>query len=210
MTLHRLVLLRHGQTDWNVSRTYQGQHDVPLNQTGREQARAAAAALAGLGVDRVVASPLSRAAETAGMLATAAGVDVETDHRLTEIDVGSWVGWDMERAYREDPGFAAAMREGLDYRRSLSGETAAEVGERVGGALRDVVASSADGSTVVVVSHGLAIRMGACALLGWGYELSLQLAAPRNCHWGVLEPAHSGGWRLMSWNLAAPGFGGRE
>lgn len=203
----RLVLWRHGQTDWNVTGTYQGQHDIALNERGLAQAREAAPVLAGFGPSRIVASPLSRADTTARTLAELTGLQVDHDDRLTEINVGSWVGYDWDRACAEDPQFPVAVREGRDHRRSEMGETAGEVGVRVGSALRDIAASAGKGDTVVVVSHGLAIRMGACDLLGWDFRTSLQLAAPGNCAWGILQPTRDHGWRIATWNTQVGGTG---
>jgi probable phosphoglycerate mutase len=92
---------------------YSGRLDIPLTDTGREQARQAAAALAGAGVDAVVTSPLARARETAQAIADATGAPLTVDERLTEIDYGSFEGLDRAGAraqlgqafedWRDDP-----------------------------------------------------------------------------------------------------------
>lgn len=203
MTAARLVLWRHGQTDWNASGRYQGQLDIPLNDTGRAQARAAAPHVAALGPTLLYSSDLSRARETAGSLADLTGLEVVVDPRFREIHCGSWQGYVSAQAFAEDPDFEVAIREGRDHRRSATGETAMEVGERVSAALRDVAATAPDGATVVVATHGLATKMATTLMLGGGYAQSLLLAPPENCSWTVLVPAR-GGWRLQSYNNVAP------
>ena len=75
MTAGKVLLLRHGQTDWNVALRLQGQSDIDLNEVGREQARSVAAALAALEPAAVAASDLSRARETAELVAGGLGLD---------------------------------------------------------------------------------------------------------------------------------------
>lgn len=84
--------LRHGQTDWNRDGRYQGTSDTPLNETGLAQARAAAAALAKVTIDRVVASPLIRALKTAAIVAEAIGAPIHIDSGLRERSFGSFDG----------------------------------------------------------------------------------------------------------------------
>lgn len=198
----RLVLWRHGQTDWNVANRFQGQADVPLNVTGLAQARASAGVLRRLGVDAIVSSPLSRARTTADTLAELVGLPVAIDERLTEIGVGSWEGQIAEDIYRDHPEFASALAAGRDARRSPTGETATEVSIRMSAALREI-AETHPGRTVVVASHGLAIRMGTAGVLGWDYETSTTLAGMRNCGWTMLAARPVGYWKLVSWNVVS-------
>lgn len=198
----RIVLWRHGQTDHNVEGRFQGQADIPLNQIGRGQARQAAALLAQLPVDVVVSSPLRRALVTCQTLARRLDLPVSTDDRLMEISVGSWEGLLDSEVYAAHPDFALALDEGRDFRRSPEGETAQEVGERVGAALRDI-ADANQGKTVVVGSHGLAIRMGTARVLGWDYPTTTRLASMSNCGWTILTARPQGDWKLVTWNQVA-------
>ncbi len=93
----KLVLVRHGQTGWNVRGLLQGDADVPLDDTGRAQARALARAIADRRVDAVYSSPLSRALETARTIAAAHGLDVATRAELKEIGVGIYTGSQPDR-----------------------------------------------------------------------------------------------------------------
>ncbi|MCT1459197.1 histidine phosphatase family protein [Aestuariimicrobium sp. p3-SID1156] len=193
-----LLLLRHGQTDWNASGRFQGQKDVPLNSTGHQQAAVAARALAAMNPDALWCSPLTRTRETMAPLAQRTGLPVSYDDRLKEIHVGSWEGLTMETVDQVDPGFRRALAEARDYRRSPQGETATETGLRWASAISDI-STAHEGQLVVVVSHGLALRQGVCAFLGWSWEVSQQLGSFDNCSWATLEDRH-GRWRLATYN----------
>src|SRR5437764_15194656 len=88
----RVVLLRHGRTEWNATGRFQGQMDSPLDGIGRAQAEAAAVAVAPMRPDAIVTSDLSRAMDTAAAVAAEAGVEPVTDPRLRELFLGSWQG----------------------------------------------------------------------------------------------------------------------
>lgn len=86
------LYLRHGQTEWNRQGRMQGATDIPLNDTGRDQAREAAGRLTGTHVDRIIASPMQRAAETANIVAQTKGLSVTSDDRLKERYFGAFDG----------------------------------------------------------------------------------------------------------------------
>ena len=199
MSAARVVLLRHGVTDWNDDGRFQGQTDVPLNDTGRAQAAAAAEVLSGFGVSRIFASDLGRAAETARIVAARCALPVVTDPRLQEVNVGSWTGRSIEEIGAAVPDFWPALREGRDFRRSPEGETATEAGQRVALALLDHAEAAADGEVLLAVGHGLSLRVGALLLMGLDYSCARLFRGLDNCHWVVLEP---GGvyWRLRTYN----------
>ncbi len=199
MTAARLVLLRHGLTDWNDNGRFQGHADIPLNNIGRAQAVAAAELLAGLGITRAVSSDLGRAEETARLVADRCGVTVSPDPRLREVNVGSWSGLTLEEAGRLEPDFWPALRDGRDFRRSPEGETATQAGVRVAEALIDHAEAVADGEVLLVVGHGLSLRVGALLLLGLDYSHARLFRGLANCHWMVLEPG-ADHWRLHSYN----------
>lgn len=88
--MSRLVLIRHGETDWNVEGRYQGQADPPLNEKGLAQSRQLAAELRGVGIEVLYTSPLLRARQTAEILAEDLGIPLHTEPRLMEINQGEW------------------------------------------------------------------------------------------------------------------------
>lgn len=143
-----LYLVRHGETDWNRMRRIQGRSDVPLNATGREQARLTGLLLTRRSIDAVYSSPLSRASETASIIALALGLPTPTlDDAFIERDYGAAEGFDFHTIDdRFPPGAAVPGRESRDA-----------VAARVVPALLDLARRHPDGS-VVVVSHGGAIR----------------------------------------------------
>ena len=93
-------VLRHGQTDWNVELRLQGSTDIPLNDTGRIQARRAAEVLSGRGLTRIIASPLSRALETANIVGAKLGLTPAIDDRLIERNFGQFEGMTIDEVHQ--------------------------------------------------------------------------------------------------------------
>ena len=152
------ALVRHGQTDWNAAGRIQGATDVPLNDVGRGQATEAVAPLSQYDWDFVVASPLSRAAETADIIATDLGLEV-TRH-LPGL---------VERNYGPAEGLSAgpeldALRVEGNYGSFRGAEAAQSVSDRGLGALR-LLAEDYPGARIVVVCHGTLIRLSLMAAL---------------------------------------------
>lgn len=199
MTAARVILLRHGVTDWNDDGRFQGHADIPLNAAGRRQAEAVAERLADQGVTRVFSSDLARAAETARIVAARWAVEPRLDARLREVDVGSWAGLSLDEVGRLEPDFWPALREGRDFRRSPSGESATDSGKRVALALLDHAEAAGDAETVLAVGHGLSLRVGALLLMGLDYSHARLFAGLGNCHWLVLRPGAEY-WRLLAYN----------
>ncbi|MBV8480005.1 MAG: histidine phosphatase family protein [Actinobacteria bacterium] len=137
-----LLLVRHGETDWNAERRWQGHADVPLNARGREQADALAEQLAAETIDAIYSSDLSRARDTALAVASRLKLPVVVDHDLREVDVGAIEGLTAEEA-RAFEGW--------------QGEPIDQHAERV---LRAVhrIADAHPGGRVLVVTHGGSMR----------------------------------------------------
>jgi broad specificity phosphatase PhoE len=146
----QVLLVRHGQSEWNAARRWQGQADPPLTALGRFQARAAAESVGAM--DAIVASDLRRAAETAAILSGNLGVGpVLADGRWRERDVGPWTG--LTRAEIDDrwPGWLE------DHRRPEGFEHDDDVVARALPALLEL-GSRDTGRSVLVVTHGGVIR----------------------------------------------------
>ncbi len=142
----KLLLVRHGQSEWNAQGRWQGQADPPLTELGRQQARLASQSLGSF--DAVVASPLLRASETAAIISAQMGVGpVVTVEDLKERSAGEWSG--LTRAEIEDqyPGYLS------DGKRPPGYELDPELSDRVRGALRDIE-DNVGGDTALVVCHG--------------------------------------------------------
>jgi probable phosphoglycerate mutase len=152
----QLLLARHGETDWNRDRRFQGHADPPLNDAGREQARALAEELAGERIDFVYTSDLVRAHETAEIVAARLGADVVARSELREIDVGDWEGLTWPEIEERHPEGARSWHEhGHGWK---SGETYDQLGERIIAALRRIAADH-PAQRVLVVGHGGTVRV---------------------------------------------------
>ncbi|MEU4713743.1 histidine phosphatase family protein [Micromonospora purpureochromogenes] len=195
----RLIVWRHGNTDWNATSRVQGQTDVALNDLGREQARTAAPLLAALRPDAIVASDLSRAAATAAALAALTGLPVRADARLRERHFGRWQGLALTDAAARFPEEYARWRAG-DPDPGAEIETLDDLGKRVGSALQDA-ADLVAGGTVVVATHGGAARQGVGHLLGWEHTVLRTIGSLANCHWTELRHDDVRGWHLRAHNV---------
>ena len=163
--MRELLLVRHGQTDWNLAHRVQGHTDTPLNGVGRAQARTLADSLAATPLVAVYSSDLSRSRDTAAAVARIHGLEVELDPGLREKNFGSWEGLtDSEIAER----FPDAVRG-----RWGDGETTEEVAVRALAAI-DRIRRRYPAGRVLVVSHGGALR----AILD---HLGVEHGPIRNC-----------------------------
>jgi broad specificity phosphatase PhoE len=163
-----LLLVRHGETDWNAEGRLQGHTDRPLNPNGREQAKALADRLAGDGVAAVYASDLTRARETAEIVGERLGLTVVIDPDLREKNWGSWEG------------LTGAERERVEF----VGESTEEHAERSLRAVQRIVERH-PADRVVVVTHGGSLRRIQVAVVG------MALPVIDNC--SIWELAHEGG-----------------
>lgn len=147
----RVLLVRHGQSEWNATRRLQGQADIPLSDLGRDQARRLAPVIAGLDVSHVLTSDLSRAAETARLIGLPLAVPTPS---LREIDVGDWTGAEITDLRGERPADYAAWRAGSFAPKG--GELWADFRTRVVSAIE--AARPASGANLLAVCHGGVIR----------------------------------------------------
>jgi broad specificity phosphatase PhoE len=174
-----LLLVRHGETDWNRERRFQGHADPPLNAAGREQAELLAAELEGQGIALVYTSDLRRARETAEIVAERLGTDVVPMRQLREIDVGEWQGLSWPEIEERFPEGAQRWHEtGQGWE---DGETYDELGERVIAALCRIAAAH-PAQRVLVVGHGGTVRATRAFLEGVSVMESRRRSAPiENC-----------------------------
>ncbi len=151
-----IYLIRHGQTAMNIARRLQGRRDEPLNEAGREQARAAAEWFRSHGVqfDRAISSPLSRARETARIL-TGDALPIRTDERLMEIDCGPWEGADLRDPA---PALGEFFRNPFLHPVPEGMETLDHVVERLGGFLRSLRDEIRPEETVLIATHAVALK----------------------------------------------------
>ena len=158
-------LARHGQTAYNAEGRFQGHLPVPLDDTGRAQARELAETVAGVDVTTLVCSPLARARETADIVAERIGLTPEEDARFAETDTGDWTGRSFAEIEAEDPeGFRRFQISDPTFRYP-GGESFAEQSERVQDGLRDLRARP-EALPALVVCHRGVIRLALAAATG--------------------------------------------
>jgi glucosyl-3-phosphoglycerate phosphatase len=202
MSAGRLIVWRHGRTEWNLQNKMQGQADIPLDEVGIGQARAAAARLASLAPTRLFASDLRRAAATAGELAAITGLKIEYDEALREIDVDDWAGLTSAELAAINPEAEIRIRNGEPYRRGTNGETVEEVADRFSAALCRISTEGSAEDTIVIATHGLAARVGICQFLGIPHASWPAFGGLSNCNWVSLLPGRHG-WRIEEWNAGS-------
>ncbi|HWC81431.1 MAG TPA: histidine phosphatase family protein [Pseudonocardiaceae bacterium] len=204
MTLRRLVLLRHGETDYNAEGRWQGHLDSQLTQTGWNQARFAVPALTRFAPEVVVASDLHRALDTATVFTEAAGLDLRVDKRLRETNLGQWQGLTSKDVDERWPGAQATWRRDATWA-PPGGESRVDVARRAA----ELVAELDDefDGTVLLGTHGGLIGGLTAQLLELPLANWAQLGGMGNCHWTVLgrRPEDPGPWRLVTYNAGITG-----
>ncbi len=182
-------VLRHGQTDWNLQARLQGSTDIPLNETGRDQARHAGDILAACGLTKIVASPLSRALETAQIVGQRIGLEPVIDDRLIERNFGLFEGMTIDEVHlhrKEMRGFMnpKADLDGKHY--PDNAEPLIEVLDRV----EACVNAHRIGAVTLFVCHGIPFRAMSRRFLNEMY--SSPNAAP------VRFEHRDGKWRMVA------------
>ncbi len=218
MTIRRLVLLRHGQTEFNADSRMQGQLDTDLTDLGRAQAVAAAEVLAKRAPVAIVSSDLRRAYDTAVALGQRCDVAVEVDTRLRETHLGDWQGLTHTQVDAAAPGARLAWREDARWA-PHGGENRVDVAERSVPLVAKLVTAVGDwgqGDTdrpVVLVAHGGLIAALTAALLALPVDNWPVLGGMGNASWVQLSGHTAVGgdpasfddirWRLDVWNASA-------
>lgn len=167
----KLLLVRHGQTDWNLTRRYQGHTDIPLNALGIRQAAALKRRLAHEPITCIHASDLSRAHATAQII-SGGSLKIHPDARLREMYFGSWEGLTYPEVQSRYPAALAAFEADPIHFPPPNGETLAALASRASAFLDDLRANP-DGSAILLVAHGGLIQVLIC--------LALQL--PLSMYW---------------------------
>jgi broad specificity phosphatase PhoE len=194
----RIVLWRHGQSEWNVEQRFQGTTDIELTETGVGQARRAARLLAALAPDTIISSDLRRAARTAEELAALTGLPVTHYEGLRETYAGKWQGLTHPEIVERYGEQYDAWKRGEPVRRG-GGELETEVADRAAPVVLAAAEKLGDSGVLVVVSHGGTIRTTIGRLLGLDPISWESLGGLSNCCWSVLGEG-ARGWRLTEHN----------
>lgn len=153
-----IIIIRHGETDWNKTGRFQGHSDVSLSAEGRAQAAALGKNLVVDHVDAIYASDLTRAMETAAPLAQRFGLEVISDPLLRELNFGSWEGRNFNDVNAENPDAMKTFYNDPERVNIPDSEPFPEFQRRVAGRVREIVAQER-GKRIVIVSHGASIRI---------------------------------------------------
>jgi broad specificity phosphatase PhoE len=216
MRVRRLVMLRHGQTDFNAGSRMQGQLDSALTDLGRAQAVAAAEVLSKLQPLLIVSSDLHRAYDTAVKLGERSGVQVQVDDRLRETHLGDWQGLTHGQIDVEAPGARLAWREDATWA-PHGGESRIDVAARSLPLVTELVSAEPEWGDageperpMVLVTHGGLIAALSAALLKLPVANWPVLGGMGNCSWVQLSGHSDDGadfddirWRLDVWNASA-------
>ena len=167
---HRIFLVRHGETDWNRTRRFQGRSNVPLNEEGKNQARALASALKDENFAAIYSSPLSRALETAGFIKEFhPSLAVTKEEGFIEMELGEFDGMDARLWAEQYPDFRKAWQEKPATMRMPGGENLEEVQDRALNTLNRILPQYPSGTALLICSHNFVLLTILCHAL----ELSL-------------------------------------
>jgi broad specificity phosphatase PhoE len=175
-----MLLIRHGQTEWNRQQVFRGRADIPLSNVGIGQAMALAERLAEEPIAAVYSSPLARALVTAEHVARPHDLQPHRVDGLTDISFGAWEGRPHEDVRQEDGELYERWQSQPHLVRLPDGESLAEVRQRVMAALNDIVARHSD-SMVAVVAHRVVNKVLLCAFLGLGDDAFWRIRQDTGC-----------------------------
>jgi probable phosphoglycerate mutase len=196
-----LILLRHGETEWNLSGRWQGQAaDTQLTELGRAQARVVAERLRSHPIRAIYSSDLLRAWETAQIVGDLLGLAPIADPALRESDIGAWTGLTWPEIVARFPDEVAAMFAGQEISRG-GGESYGELRARLATAATRIAARH-PGETVLLVSHGAALRSLVAHVLEASLAQMHRIAIGGNTALSVVQMRHER-LRLVSYNDTA-------
>ena len=198
---NRILLWRHGQTDWNVVNRFQGHSDIELNSVGIYQAQLAAPIIAGMEPTAILSSDLSRARVTASKLGEIVNMEVLIDERLRETNCGNWEGLTGDEIRKVDLDNLRQWSLGGDNPAGGIGERRSEVGARAVAAITDALVGK-DNQRIVVATHGGTAR----TIIGSYLELPIpfwsRIGGLSNAQWSILDHSPKG-WLLVEHNAGS-------
>lgn len=198
----RIVLWRHGQTNWNIENRFQGHSDIPLNEVGLAQAERAAPLLMSLKPEKIISSDLIRAQQTAAALARLAKLEVQIDAGLRETNGGNWEGKTGAENRALDYDRFVNWLDGDDAPAGQTGERRSEIAQRAVSAIERALHPEL--STLIVVTHGGTARCILGKMLDMPMNQWSALGGLSNAAWSILENGHHrNGWVLVEHNAGS-------
>ncbi|MFZ1362042.1 MAG: histidine phosphatase family protein [Candidatus Nanopelagicales bacterium] len=190
------MLWRHGRTQWNAEQRFQGHSDVPLDEVGLAQAKAAAPLLAAMNPSKIISSDLMRSKDSANELALLTGITPIEEPGVRETSGGAWEGLnraELQASFGDD---LKAWAAGSNLVPGGTGERRTDVAARVTAAIENHLVDVPDSGTLIVATHGGSARAALCAMLeldpaSWGV-----FGVLGNCSWSVLLEGGSPGGSL--------------
>jgi phosphoserine phosphatase len=160
-----VLLIRHGETEWNRERVYRGRKDIPLSDNGRSQANRLAAALAESPIKTIYASPLSRAVETAVAVARVKGLEVNIREEFIDMDFGDWEGLSVDEARERDPELYDTWENAPQDFVPPHGESLTAIRTRADAGLAQIIQTHPD-QLIAIVTHRVVCKLLICSILG--------------------------------------------
>ena len=202
MSLRKLVLLRHGQTDYNVAGRMQGHLESRLTESGRAQAAAVAPEIVRMTPDLLISSDLQRATHTADIIGAATGLPVKLDPRLRETHLGDWQGQTLAEIEQKWPGAIVHWRADPEWA-PPGGESRVEVVRRSRPVVEELDDElSGPNATAVLVAHGGMIAGLVSGLLALPIASWPAIGGIGNCRWAALARREDHPrWRLIGFNV---------
>ena len=161
----KIMLVRHGETDWNREEVFRGRIDVELNDNGREQASALAEATRAFQIGAVYSSPLSRSLETARIIAEAHDLDVKIAHGFVDFHYGEWQGLKHQEVKEKFPELYLKWHDSPHMVQIPGGESLDDVRQRSLKELEKIVAEH-ESRMAMIVSHRVVNKVLLCAIMG--------------------------------------------
>jgi len=201
----KIILIRHGVTDWNLVKRYQGHTDIPLNESGQKQARDTAKLLTNIPIDIIYTSDLSRAYQTAEIIAEGKNIPIHKLKTLRETHFGQWEGLTIEEIRERFPEDVERLKKDPIHGIRPGGESRMMMFERVKKTLREIIHKHPH-QTVAIISHQGALAAAVCAITGEEYSEGRKKYRLENTSYHVLE-MENGKWLIRHFGkIAKPMF----
>jgi len=165
----KILIIRHGETDWNRSQIFRGTYDIPLNENGRKQAKLVAKALEGIKIDAAYTSPLSRAKESAEIITANHDICPVIDDAFIDMDYGEWTGKEDSFVAKNWPDEHSAWTTKPHTVKPPNGTTLEEVFNNSFGAM-EKLAKKHDGETIAIFAHRVVNKLLVIGALSLGLE----------------------------------------